>query len=63
MPYIVEVAIGKREMLRGHGNDYPTLYGTSIQDYIHVDDLARGHLAALKAFDRETGILTVNLGL
>ncbi|GHU19854.1 UDP-glucose 4-epimerase [Betaproteobacteria bacterium] len=62
MPYITQVAIGKLAQLSVFGNDYPTPDGTGVRDYIHVVDLARGHLAALKALDSGPGILTVNLG-
>jgi UDP-glucose 4-epimerase len=62
MPYITQVAIGKLAQLSVFGNDYPTPDGTGVRDYIHVVDLARGHLAALKALDGQPGILTVNLG-
>jgi UDP-glucose 4-epimerase len=62
MPYIAQVAIGKREILNVFGNDYPTPDGTGIRDYIHVMDLAEGHVAALNYLDDEGGLLTVNLG-
>ena len=62
MPYVTQVAVGRREELGVFGNDYPTPDGTGVRDYIHVVDLARGHLAALRALERETGVLTVNLG-
>lgn len=62
MPFVAQVAGGQREKLRVFGDDYPTPDGTGVRDYIHVEDLARGHLAALSAFQRETGIFTVNLG-
>ena len=62
MPFVAQVALGQREKLRVFGGDYPTADGTGVRDYIHVEDLARGHLAALKAFQREAGIITVNLG-
>jgi len=48
VPYVAQVAIGKRESVRVFGSDYPTVDGTGVRDYIHVVDLARGHLAALK---------------
>jgi UDP-glucose 4-epimerase len=48
MPYIAQVAVGRREALNVYGNDYPTPDGTGVRDYIHVVDLARGHLAALE---------------
>jgi UDP-glucose 4-epimerase len=62
MPYIAQVAIGRRAQLSVFGNDYPTPDGTGVRDYIHVVDLAKGHLAALNALDRQSGLLTVNLG-
>ena len=62
MPYITQVAIGKLEKLRVFGNDYPTPDGTGVRDYIHVVDLAKGHLAALKYSEKHTGTEIVNLG-
>lgn len=62
MPYIAQVAIGRRAVLSVFGNDYPTHDGTGVRDYIHVVDLARGHLAALKTLRCAAGVLTVNLG-
>jgi len=62
MPYVAQVASGRRESLSVFGNDYPTPDGTGVRDYIHVVDLARGHVAALNTFRRTTGLLTVNLG-
>lgn len=64
MPYITQVAIGKRSELNVFGNDYPTHDGTGVRDYIHVEDLANGHLKALDyLFAKEDGtLLTVNLG-
>ena len=62
MPYIAQVAVGKLKELPVYGNDYPTADGTGVRDYIHVVDLARGHLAALVALRRQPGVLTVNLG-
>ena len=62
MPYIAQVAVGKREKLGVFGGDYPTADGTGVRDYIHVMDLAQGHLAALEALDADAGLLTVNLG-
>jgi UDP-glucose 4-epimerase len=63
MPYIAQVAIGRREFLNVFGNDYPTPDGTGVRDYIHVMDLADGHVAALDYLDRTKGaLLTVNLG-
>ena len=62
MPLIAQVATGKREKLSILGNDYPTPDGTGVRDYIHVEDLARAHLLALKKLQDTTGSLTVNLG-
>lgn len=62
MPYIAQVAAGKREILSVFGDDYPTRDGTGVRDYIHVMDLAAGHLAALDTLGREGGLLTINLG-
>jgi UDP-glucose 4-epimerase len=62
MPYIAQVAAGQRAALNIWGNDYPTPDGTGVRDYIHVMDLAAGHVAALDYLTRETGMLTVNLG-
>jgi UDP-glucose 4-epimerase len=62
MPFVAQVAMGQRAELAIFGNDYPTPDGTGVRDYIHVLDLAQGHLAALDALVRSTGVLTVNLG-
>lgn len=62
MPFIAHVAVGKRPKLSIFGNDYPTPDGTGKRDYIHVDDLAAGHLAALKVLSQSPETLTVNLG-
>jgi UDP-glucose 4-epimerase len=62
MPYVAQVAVGKLAQLSVFGNDYPTPDGTGVRDYIHVVDLALGHLAALRALQRQPGIMTVNLG-
>lgn len=62
MPFVAQVAVGRREELSVFGNDYPTVDGTGVRDYIHVVDLARGHLAALDAIQAQPGVLTVNLG-
>ena len=62
MPYIAQVAVGKLKELPVFGNDYATPDGTGVRDYIHVVDLARGHLAALNALHERPGVLTVNLG-
>jgi len=61
MPYITQVALGQRDHLQIFGNDYPTPDGTGVRDYLHVSDLAAGHLAALRALN-EPKLLTVNLG-
>ncbi len=62
MPYIAQVAVGRLEKLRIFGNDYPTPDGTGIRDYIHVVDLAVGHLKALEKINKEGGIHIYNLG-
>ena len=62
MPYISQVAVGKLPQLSIFGNDYPTPDGTGVRDYIHVVDLALGHLAALGALSKQPDLLTVNLG-
>jgi UDP-glucose 4-epimerase len=62
MPYIAQVAVGKLPELVVFGNDYPTKDGTGVRDYIHVVDLAEGHLCALKALKTRTGVNTWNLG-
>ena len=63
MPYIMKVAAGELEVLNVFGNDYPTPDGTGIRDYLHVVDLAKGHVAALqKVMQPETGVFIYNLG-
>ena len=62
MPYIAQVAIGKREFLSVFGGDYDTPDGTGVRDYIHAVDLAKGHLCALKGQEGKTGVFTYNLG-
>ena len=65
MPYISQVAVGKLEMLSIFGNDYPTIDGTGVRDFIHVTDLAQGHVAALNYLERQVapvGFLPINLG-
>ena len=62
MPYITQVAVGKLPQLSVFGDDYPTPDGTGVRDYIHVVDLARGHLAALEALSGTSGVMAVNLG-
>ncbi len=62
MPYICQVAVGRRPVLRVFGGDYETPDGTGVRDYIHVLDLAEGHVAALRHLQAHEGMLTVNLG-
>ena len=62
MPYITQVAIGKRDKLFIFGDDYETQDGTGVRDYIHVVDLVKGHLKALEYLDGKTGIEAFNLG-
>lgn len=62
MPFISQVAVGKRAQLSVFGDDYLTHDGTGVRDYIHVEDLARGHLCALAKLQQQAGLLTVNLG-
>ena len=62
MPYITQVAIGRREKLSIFGNDYPTHDGTGVRDYIHVVDLAKGHVAAVKFATEHKGTEIFNLG-
>ena len=62
MPYITQVAIGRRKMLSIFGNDYPTPDGTCVRDYIHVMDLAKGHVAAVKYATENKGTEVFNLG-
>ena len=65
LPFVAQVAVGRREYLNVWGNDYSTPDGTGVRDYIHVVDLALGHLQALKALDgldHPTECVTVNLG-
>ena len=61
MPFVAQVAVGRREFLTVWGGDYPTPDGTGMRDYIHVADLAEGHVAALDYLNRQGGMLTVNL--
>lgn len=61
-PYITQVAVGKREKLVIYGNDYPTVDGTGVRDYIHVMDLADGHVAALQKVGNQAGLHCYNLG-
>jgi UDP-glucose 4-epimerase len=62
LPYIAQVAVGRLPHLRVFGNDYPTPDGTGVRDYIHVVDLALGHLKALERLNRKPGLVTYNLG-
>lgn len=62
MPYISQVAVGRRERLAVFGNDYPTADGTGVRDYIHVMDLAEGHVSALRWLQNQAGAHTFNLG-
>jgi UDP-glucose 4-epimerase len=62
MPYIAQVAVGRRSQLNVFGGDYPTPDGTGVRDYIHVVDLARGHVAALGKLQSLAGVQTWNLG-
>jgi UDP-glucose 4-epimerase len=62
MPFIAQVAVGRRPELRVFGDDYPTADGSGVRDYIHVMDLANGHLAALDRLLAHPGSFTVNLG-
>jgi UDP-glucose 4-epimerase len=62
MPFVAQVAVGRRERLSVYGGDWPTPDGTGVRDYIHVVDLAQGHLAALRRLFDTTGAWTVNLG-
>jgi UDP-glucose 4-epimerase len=62
MPYVAQVAVGKRPVLQVFGNDYDTIDGTGVRDYLHVMDLAEGHVAALDHLLAGAGSLTVNLG-
>jgi len=62
VPYLTQVALGKRPSLAVYGNDYPTRNGTGVRDYIHVTDLALGHLSALEELRRGPRLVTYNLG-
>ncbi|MBR6819274.1 MAG: GDP-mannose 4,6-dehydratase, partial [Bacteroidaceae bacterium] len=62
MPYITQVAVGKRQELGVFGNDYDTPDGTGVRDYIHVVDLAKAHVAALQSIERKQGIAIYNIG-
>ena len=62
MPFITQTAIGRREKLSIFGNDYPTPDGTGVRDYIHVVDLARGHVCAIRKLETKCGLFICNLG-
>ena len=62
MPYITKVAVGQLQQLSVFGNDYDTHDGTGVRDYIHVVDLANGHVKALEKLNQKPGLLTYNLG-
>lgn len=62
MPYITKIAVGKLKELSVYGNDYPTHDGTGVRDYIHVLDLAAGHVKALQKLEEHPGLVTYNLG-
>ncbi len=62
LPYVAQVAVGQREFLGVFGNDYPTRDGTGVRDYIHVCDLAAGHVCALKRLQERPGVAIYNLG-
>ena len=62
VPYIAKVAVGKLEKVHVFGNDYPTPDGTGVRDYIHVVDLARGHVAAINKLEQKPGLFICNLG-
>ncbi len=62
MPYVAQVAVGRRDRLQVFGDDYPTIDGTGVRDYIHVTDLAQRHVAALQRLFAAPGSFTVNLG-
>ena len=62
VPYVAQVAVGKLEAVQVYGNDYPTPDGTGVRDYIHVVDLARGHVCAIKKLQTNCGLFICNLG-
>lgn len=62
MPFVCQVAVGQRDKLQVHGADYPTPDGTGVRDYVHVMDLAEGHVAALAHANAQGGLVTLNLG-
>jgi UDP-glucose 4-epimerase len=61
-PYVAQVAVGRRPYVRVWGNDYPTPDGTGIRDYIHIMDLAAGHIKSLEKLEQNPGLVTYNLG-
>jgi UDP-glucose 4-epimerase len=62
MPFVSQVAVGLRDKLAVHGGDYPTPDGTGVRDYVHVMDLAEGHVTALRHAEKQPGLVTLNLG-
>ncbi len=62
MPFVTQVAVGQRDKLYIFGGEYPTIDGTGVRDYIHVVDLALGHVAAIDHLSSDVGLLQVNLG-
>ena len=62
LPYVAQVAVGRRECVHVFGDDYPTVDGTGVRDYVHVMDLAAGHVAALEWMEGRTGVEVFNLG-
>lgn len=62
MPFVCQVAVGLRDKLAVHGGDYPTPDGTGVRDYVHVMDLAEGHVAALRHAEHKPGLFKLNLG-
>lgn len=64
MPYVAQVAVGNRPCINVFGNDYNTIDGTGVRDYLHIMDLAEGHVSALKKLqnDDENGAIAINLG-
>ena len=62
VPYVAQVAVGKRPFVHVYGNDYKTHDGTGVRDYIHVVDLAKGHLAAIRKLMENPGVVIYNLG-
>ena len=62
VPYVAQVAVGKLEAVQVFGNDYPTPDGTGVRDYIHVVDLARGHVCAIRKLETKCGLFICNLG-